>query len=189
MFVGTSVKYGKEIKIIYPGEYYVSENDEIIGTLLGSCVSVCLYDTERGSSGINHFMLPGRISEADIFRDRSAIYGITATYELIAKVEEEGSDKKNLIAKIFGGGHVMETYGSIKETNSIPFDNIRLARILLEMEDIPIVEMDVGGLYARKIMMDVKSGSVYVKRTSRREVFNEVMAMEKQYVKQKLIEI
>jgi chemotaxis protein CheD len=188
MYARNSINFGKEIRIIYPGEYYVSKSDEIIGTLLGSCVSICLHDPERELSGMNHFMLPGRISNADIFRDRSARYGITATYELLAKVEKDGSKKKNLIAKVFGGGHVMDVASHVKDTNTIPFNNIRLAKMLLELEDIPIVEMDVGGVYTRKLMMDVKTGKVYVKRTSRKEVFEEVMAREREYVKRSLVE-
>ena len=83
MYLRHSSKYGKGIKIIHPGEYYVSSRDEIIGTLLGSCVSVCLIDLVSGISGLNHFMLPGRITSSNIFTDRSARYGVTAINELI----------------------------------------------------------------------------------------------------------
>jgi len=44
MYVHVSSKYGKKMTIIHPGEFYVSETDELIGTLLGSCVALCLID-------------------------------------------------------------------------------------------------------------------------------------------------
>lgn len=43
---------------LLPGEYYVTVEDEIIVTVLGSCVSACIRDPIRGIGGMNHFMLP-----------------------------------------------------------------------------------------------------------------------------------
>ena len=54
---------------ILPGEYYVTTHpDEVIATTLGSCVSACIRDKVFGIGGMNHFMLPGKISKTDIFR-------------------------------------------------------------------------------------------------------------------------
>jgi chemotaxis protein CheD len=178
MYVRTSIKYNKKINIIQPGEFYVSGEDEIISTLLGSCVAVCLHDSENGFSGMNHFMLPGRISEADIFADRSAKYGITAMNDLLHRMMEIGSEKRNLIAKIFGGGHITAIN---RDSLTIPGDNIRLAKLLTEMEDIPIVEIDVGDIYTRKLFMDVKSGVVFLKKTSRADVFQELDIRDREF--------
>jgi chemotaxis protein CheD len=41
--------------IIDPGESYVTKKDEIISTLLGSCVAACLYDPVNRMIGMNHF--------------------------------------------------------------------------------------------------------------------------------------
>ncbi len=171
MYVRKSIKYNKDINIIQPGEYYVSGEDEMISTLLGSCVAVCLHDPENGLSGMNHFMLPGRISEADIFADRSAKYGITAINDLLHHILEIGAVKSNLKAKLFGGGHITAIN---KVSHTIPTDNIRLAKILIEMEDIPIVEIDVGDVYTRKVFMDVKTGAVFLKKTRRADVFKKL---------------
>jgi len=178
MHIRNSVKFNKDIKIIYPGEFYVSSEDEIIGTLLGSCVSVCLVDRSRGRAGMNHFMLPGKISKHDIFQDRSARYGITAINGLISEMERLGSPRNELHAKVFGGGSILV---SQKDMNTIPFDNIRVAKILLEMEDIPIVKTDVGGEYTRKLLMDVMTGKVYLKKTTRQDVYEKVNEMEREY--------
>jgi chemotaxis protein CheD len=43
---------------ILPGEYYVTAQNEIIVTVLGSCVSACVRDKINGVGGMNHFMLP-----------------------------------------------------------------------------------------------------------------------------------
>ncbi len=175
MYVRNSKKYNKEIRVIHPGEYYVSAVDEIIGTLLGSCIAVCLYDRENMVGGMNHFMLPGRISEVDIFKDRSARYGITAINELIESMVKNGGQKKNFTAKIFGGGHVLS---ALDKGPSIPDDNIRLARIMMELEDIEIIDSDVGSNFTRKVLFDVKSGSVYLKKTTRDDINKTVAERE-----------
>jgi chemotaxis protein CheD len=179
------MKFGKKIKIIQPGEYHVSTEDEMIGTMLGSCVSVCLHDTIARISGMNHFMLPGRIVHSDIFKDRSARYGVTAINELFMLMEKNGAQRKDMIAKVFGGGNVIP---AMRETNTIPFDNVRLARLMLEIEDIPIDEMVVGGSYARKIIMEVRSGTVFMKSITRTDVLEKIKEKEYSYVKGGLVE-
>ena len=43
---------------VQPGEFYATDQDVAIVTVLGSCVSACLRDRESGIGGLNHFMLP-----------------------------------------------------------------------------------------------------------------------------------
>lgn len=50
---------------VLPGEYYVSRQEELIATVLGSCVSACIRDRRRGIGGMNHFMLPEPMGERD----------------------------------------------------------------------------------------------------------------------------
>jgi chemotaxis protein CheD len=157
-----SNKYRKEVKVIYAGEYYTSHKDELIETVLGSCVAVCLYDTVRKVSGMNHFMLPGKIVKRDIFSDESAKYGVIAINHLIKSMLDKGAEHKNMIAKIFGGGQVLKT---VADVYKIHLDNIRLARVVLEMEDIHIDQSDVGDQFTRKIIMDVKTGKVYLRKS------------------------
>ncbi|MDY6969645.1 MAG: chemotaxis protein CheD [Spirochaetota bacterium] len=175
MYTKKSLKYGKNIQVILPGEFYVSNNDEMISTLLGSCVSVCLHDPIKRISGMNHFMLPGRMRNKnnDIFFDRSAKYGIIAINELFSEIMKYGSEKRNLIAKVFGGGHVLKV-----GINNVPSDNVRLAKVVLEMEDVPIVEEDVGDIFTRKIIMDVHTGNIFLKKLAGKSVYENVYKRE-----------
>lgn len=52
--------------ILDPGEYYVSAENVILSTLLGSCVAVCLYDPIERVAGMNHFLIGGRGYEAEV---------------------------------------------------------------------------------------------------------------------------
>ena len=82
----------------------------------------------------------------------------------------KGAEKHNIVAKLFGGGAVLEFEN--KQT-VIPDNNIRIARVMLEMEDIPIVEEDTGGKFIRKVFLDVDTGKVYLKKTLRSNMLNE----------------
>lgn len=178
MYLRHSAKYGKAIKIIHPGEFYVTAEDELIGTLLGSCVSVCLIDRVNKIAGMNHFMLPGRITSSDIFTDKSARYGINAINQLLLELKNKKSDRKKLVAKVFGGGHVLE---SNLNGRSIPDDNIRLAMVMLEMEDIPIESTDVGEDFTRKLLLEVSSGDVFLKKTTRKDIVDVISQREIEY--------
>jgi hypothetical protein len=43
---------------VLPNEYYVTGDDVMITTALGSCVAACIRDPQTGVGGMNHFMLP-----------------------------------------------------------------------------------------------------------------------------------
>ena len=162
MHIRNVTRYGKDVKLIYAGEFYVSKEDEIIGTLLGSCIAVCLMDMANGIAGMNHFMLPGKITQLDVQNARSAKYGVTAINDLLATMEKNGADRKNIRAKLFGGGEVLDFE---KKTTAVAENNIRLARIMMEIEDIPILEEDTGGKFIRKVLLEVKSGKVFLKKS------------------------
>ncbi len=185
MYIRNSQKYGKPLKIIHAGEYYASKEDEVVGTLLGSCIAVCLYDPEIQVAGMNHFMLPGKISKVDIFKDRTARYGITAMNELIDAVVKLGARRENLVAKVFGGGSVLEYKHKV---TTIPEDNVRVARIMLELADIQIVQSDVGDTCSRKVLLDVKSGRAYLKKTRNRKIIDVITDKEIEFAKRNLVQ-
>ena len=164
MHVNVRHKLGKNLNIIYPGEYYITGEDELIGTLLGSCVSVCLHDPENKIGGMNHFMLPGKISKNDIFADDNARYGIAAINRIVSEIIARGASRKHLTAKIFGGGNIINFLNISGKQSLIPSDNVRVAKLFMEIEDIPILGLDVGENFTRKIIFDVCTGKVYLRK-------------------------
>ena len=106
------VKWHKDIdpdlekRTIIAGELCVSREPVIIKTLLGSCVSVCLYDPGARVGGMNHILLPGS-ADMDQF-NTSARYGVNAMDKLITRMLANGVDRKKLVAKVFGGAHILE---------------------------------------------------------------------------------
>jgi len=129
---------------IVQGEYAVSaEPEAVISTLLGSCVSVCMFDAKRGVGGMNHFLLPGDELGVGGQVQRHGVYLMEL---LINGLLKKGVDKRNLEAKIFGGA---ATVASIVE--QIGEKNIAFARKFLQAEGIPVVGESVGGNSGRRI--------------------------------------
>lgn len=147
---------------IYIGGYFVSKEPAIIKTVLGSCISVCLYDTKHKFGGMNHFMLP-EIKESKLADDyNNTRYGIFAMEVLINEIIKLGGRKENLTAKIFGGGHVLRNMTS--NILKVPDKNIEFAKKFLSTEKIPIISEDVGGNMPRKVFFFNTENRVLIKK-------------------------
>ncbi len=138
---------------LYPSSLFASKEPYMVKTILGSCVAICLWDTKLHIGGINHYMLP-HWSGNDL---ASPKYGNIAIDKLIDRLIYHGSQIENLQAKIFGGGDMMNSSNS---QTLIGERNIRIARIMLEERNIPIVASSTGGKRGRKIIFFTDTGEV-----------------------------
>lgn len=177
-----SNKFKRTMVIIYPGEFHVSRTD-IIATVLGSCIAVCIKDMNTGIAGMNHFMLPGDVRSEDMFLSASAKYGMFAMEQLINEMIKKGGSKKHFQAKVFGGGHVLNFR---KIDGNVPESNIDFVRAFLKMEQIDIISEDVGGYTGRKILFFPDTAKVLLMRL-KSTVDSRIIEAEKIY-KTKLFE-
>ncbi|MGH7767165.1 MAG: chemotaxis protein CheD, partial [Candidatus Binatia bacterium] len=92
----------KEVSI-HIGGVFASRDPTVVRTVLGSCVSACLFDPLTNVGGMNHFMLPD--GEPD--GDQPTRYGINAMEVLINEIMKLGGERRRLRAKVFGAGHVL----------------------------------------------------------------------------------
>ncbi|MHB1586913.1 MAG: hypothetical protein ACYCRH_09315 [Acidiferrobacteraceae bacterium] len=140
------------------GGLHASHAPVLLDTVLGSCISVCLYDRVACVGGMNHFMLP---SGASSDNPTSARYGVYAMELLINELMKKGGDRRRFQAKVFGGGHVLR----IRERfDGVPQQNIEFIRRFLIMEQIPLIKEDVGGDYPRRILFYSHTGQAFRKR-------------------------
>jgi chemotaxis protein CheD len=143
---------------IHIGGLYVSKEPVVIETLLGSCVAVCLYDAAERIGGMNHILLPG---DADLKHfDASARYGINAMELLINRIAALGGDRRRVVAKAFGGAHVLP---AISQKNGIGHKNAEFVIEFLRMEGIKLVGHNLGGHCARKVLFHTDTGYAFLK--------------------------
>jgi len=145
---------------LLPGNIFAHREAHIVTTVLGSCVSVCLWDPINKVGGINHFLLPFWNGEGLA----SPKYGNIAISKLIGKMQELGCDKRRLKAKVFGGSEMFKMTNALM---NIGERNIVLAQDALNRENIPIIASDVGGKTGRRILYDTSEGSISMIRLSR----------------------
>jgi len=153
-----SQKFKKEMAIVQPGEYLVSDN-LIIHTLLGTCVSVVLYSDRYKIGGLNHYMLPSTASKG---AENSGRYGVYAMELLINEFMNRGISRNQLVAKVFGGGKVLDNISEGDNRPHVGTRNIEFVKDFLHQENIPIVSQDLGGIGGRKIYFFPWTGKVLV---------------------------
>jgi len=171
-----------KVVTLYIGGVHASDEAIVIKTLLGSCIAVCLYDPERRAGGMNHFMLPhgatasGSNGLAGLPGDTNITrFGVHAMDRLIAAVMKAGGDRRRLVAKVFGGAHVL---GIGESRSSIPHQNIAFARAFLEKEKFPVLAEDVGGYDPREVRLLTATGQVLVRQVVNQRAWRRLMNRE-----------
>ncbi len=146
----------------------ICEKPTIATTILGSCVSVMMFSVKAGVGGITHYALPERKYAVNSGRNDHN-FGDQAIQSLYhALLRCKGVEKKDLSAKIVGGGNVMD---DLSRSTSIGELNIEIARQTLKKLNVPVCGESVGGLDGKKIYFYTDSGRVRVSNVDTRKKF------------------
>jgi chemotaxis protein CheD len=164
---------------LLPGQYYVTKHDEMLFTVLGSCVSACVRDRVLGIGGMNHFMLPLESphsrTESNAGVSLATRFGNVAMEHLIADILACGGKLTQLEFKIVGGGRVLG------EMTDIGARNLEFIVEYLRTMGLTVSAEDVGGTHARKVQYFPASGRTRVQRL--RDVFKgDLFYREKGYL-------
>ncbi len=131
------------------GEFKIaSRDDEVLFTVLGSCVSVCLYDPAMAIGGMNHYLLATDATGGG----SSMRYGVNAMELLINGLLRKGASRSGLRAKVYGGAQMSDRFKAIGRSN------IDFALKFFADEGFRVEARDVGGTQARKLVFHPVSG-------------------------------
>jgi chemotaxis protein CheD len=169
---------GEVIAKLLPGDYYVTRQDEVLDTVLGSCVSACIRNPRLKIGGMNHFMLPrpnggGKDAWSDV-AGQATRYGAASMEQLINRILQAGGTRGDLEVKIFGGGRVMQGLSDVGH------DNVTFVRDFLKQEGLQVVSEDVGDTCPRHVQYYPMSGRVRVRHLARQD---DVVGAEQLYLK------
>lgn len=134
-----------------PGQMAVSYGPAVLHTVLGSCVSVCLWHPTLRLGGMNHFMLP----EAGSPFVASLRHGDFAMAALVREMEAHGGRRSQFSARMYGGANVLDGAG---DGPTLGERNVDFALAWLEAERIPLDVAHVLGTAARRVKFDLGSG-------------------------------
>ncbi|MBS0424949.1 MAG: chemoreceptor glutamine deamidase CheD [Proteobacteria bacterium] len=168
---------------LLPGEYYVTDKDLLLVTVLGSCVAACIRDCYSGIGGMNHFMLPDGGGDVGSPLNASARYGTYAMEILINQLLKLGARRSNLEAKVFGGGNVLDglTVANVGQRNA------DFVLKFLQTEKIRVVAQDLVDIFPRKVYFFPKSSKVMVKKL--RNIHNTTISEREKDYRQRLHQV
>jgi chemotaxis protein CheD len=151
---------------INPGEHFVSNRAVVISTLLGSCISACLYDPVNKIVGMNHFLLSNKRHPkgASLFMTEAGRYGVHAMELVINGMFKLGANRHCLRAKVFGGSSFFQSGGQADNFLRVGDENRQFIMEFLRNDNIPLAACDLGGDYGRKIFFNSDDYSVMVKK-------------------------
>lgn len=149
---------------VFPGDHYVTADaNEMLVTILGSCVTACIRDPLIGVGGMNHFMLPESAGSGWDTASASMRYGNVAMERLINDILKRGGARERLEIKVFGGGNVM------KGTTNIGHRNAEFVEEYLAAEGLPIAARHLRGKLPRRVHYFPATGRVMLLELQRYE--------------------
>lgn len=158
--------HGVQLRNIVQGEFDVSMDPDIVfTTVLGSCVSACLYDADVGIGGINHFLLPDSGGQGQ----QSVKYGSMAMELLINEMLKSGARRQGIKVKLFGGARI----GTLK--NEIGQRNATFAHDYMKREGFEVVSESLGGTQARRLQFKPVTGHARINLVEAQDLSPEVM--------------
>lgn len=153
-------KFNRDAVKLLPGEFYFCSQDQVLVTVLGAGIAVCLRDTVTGIGGMNHFLAlpPGQDRDKRAARS-TMLYGADAMASLIDHLLQAGARLDQLEAKVFGGAqlpHAGAAADASRRSSDFALDTLSKA-------GIPLHAQALGGTLARKLYFFPYTGSVLVR--------------------------
>ena len=164
-------------KFLQPGEIIFSSNPMLVTTILGSCVSVCIFDKVKKIGGICHYYLPTADRMGVDDRNKYAEYAIP---NLLREFKNVRSNQLDLTAKIIGGGYVIESL-EIKDVH-VGSENIKAAIRILEKFSINIESRAIGGSSGKKVRFETHTGILRWKEVEKGVQKQKIKKIEKRKI-------
>lgn len=162
------MKFSPEILIhdLKPAGFFLLEDSGVIKTILGSCITVTMFNRRTGKAAACHPVLPEcRIGDICNRRDcRDKYKYVDCIIPEMARLFQKSKIRPEEIeVKMFGGAELI--YNTFVETRPIQVGraNIAMARKKLTEHGFEITSFDVGGPIGRKLFFDTATGNVWVK--------------------------
>lgn len=152
-----------DLPLVYlkPGEIHFATIPTVVTTVLGSCVSVTMFDPAGGAAAICHALLPEG-PRADLFR-----YVDSSIHHMLGMFSSHGVRQNQLEVKLFGGADML---GAGASRIGVGRRNVEIARQVLADEGLEVSAADVGGTRGRKLFFHTHTGEVFMKRLRRGDV-------------------
>lgn len=146
-----------------PGELIITDQPTIVTTLLGSCISICLYHPLKKIGGMCHCLLPAKLGPQSNKLPYSFVNDtISHMFEVIE--QDYHIPRREIKVKLFGGADVLEPKQPFGNSGkSIGLQNIEAARAVIERYGLEITSQKVGGDNGYKLFFNTRTGEVFLR--------------------------
>ncbi|HMV78182.1 MAG TPA: chemotaxis protein CheD [Leptospiraceae bacterium] len=145
---------------LQPGDWYWGDKETRIRTILGSCISICVWHPKLLEGGMCHYMLPSRGQRA-VNQPLSGKYGDEAFELFLKEMKKNNTKPSEYQTKIFGGAILMQTKD---DANSIGMKNVEMARTLQNKYNLNVISEHLGGNVSRRLFFEIWTGDVWMKK-------------------------
>ena len=161
-------RFERKLPIVYlkPAEMRFTDHPTLVVTVLGSCLSVTMYNRRKKLGGICHGLLPRCPDQTNCVKGcGKAFKYVDCSIRHMAKLFDQRNVKRSEIeVKCFGAADMFSGKNESCGIESVGKQNVKTAEEFILSEGLSILRMDVGGLQGRKILFYTDTGEVLLKR-------------------------
>lgn len=156
--------------VLLSGQLVISDKDEVVWTLLGSCVSIIFYNSLRRISGVCHTQLPHEGIDSTCkdecpkpcgMDEKHRFRYVTCSFRfMLEHFNKLGIPNKDIEVSIFGGSNMLNLKTPI---DRIGERNVIMAKELISKNNLTIKREDTGGDFSRTIIHHSVTGITELK--------------------------
>ncbi len=146
------------------GEVHISAEPTVITTVLGSCISVTMFNRRLAIGGMCHGFLPYcRDNENCAKNSRNCFRFVDCSVgRMVEQFRMRGVMPREIEVKMFGGASIFERIPGASSL-SVGDQNVESAKRAIAEAGLNLVSFDVGGLLGRRILFYTHTGRVLLK--------------------------
>lgn len=161
------------------GQFYFGSGQVRVHTVLGTCVAIAVWHPIKRIGGICHYLLPARAAGGSADGTPPGLYADQVMGLFADALRDTKTLAREYVVKVAGGGHMFPD--QLLDTDcrdggctsarragclSVGCKNICAARVLLRGAGYSIASEHVGGQGSRRVIFELWSGDVWIKRGS-----------------------
>lgn len=162
----SSAVTGHETRFLLVGEYHFSVKPVKISTVLGSCVTVTMFDPVKHVGAMCHGLLPKCQNYGKCNKDYDTCFRYVecSIWAMLADFEGRNIPRNRLEVKVFGGATIVYDHITKSDAFQVGKRNVEAAFKVIEEAKLKVVAYDFGGGESRKLMFRTDTGEVTLKR-------------------------
>ncbi len=148
--------------LLQPGDLAVSCEGDVLRTILGSCIAVCVFDRRQNCGGMNHFVLPELLGTKSVAEAQPENrYAEPSIRNLLKALKGQfGCRKEDLVVKLVGGASLtVQTSEGIHAGAA----NREAAHRVLKQFGLKVSAEKTGGFVGLEVEFNSSTGELRIK--------------------------